>query len=171
MLGGKIWLESPDKHTGKGTVFYFTIPLNQQKSKAILDRRLTKKNIPETAPESLKILITEDDDTSFLLLTYYLKNSGHEIHRARTGFEAVMLCQDIGDFDLILMDIKMPVMDGYEATMQIRKFDPDVAIIAQTAYAIQGDREKAIEAGCNDFISKPVSKTKLMEIIANCRKR
>ena len=66
---------------------------------------------------------------------------------------------------MILMDIKMPVMDGYEATHQIRQFNKEVIIIAQTAYAFSGDREKAIEAGCNDYISKPIKKAELMALI------
>ena len=79
--------------------------------------------------------------------------------------EAIEACQRTTDFDLILMDIQLPVMDGYEATMQIRKFNKNVIIIAQTAYALTGDKERAIEAGCNDYISKPINKDLLLSLI------
>ena len=75
------------------------------------------------------------------------------------------VCRDNPDIDLILMDIKMPELDGYEATRQIRQFNREVTIIAQTAYALSGDREKALEAGCNDYISKPIKKEDLVELL------
>ena len=84
---------------------------------------------------------------------------------ARTGTEAVELCRRNPDIDLIFMDIKMPGMDGYEATNQIRQFNTNVIIIAQTAYALMGDREMAIAAGCNDYISKPIKKEILLELM------
>jgi len=85
--------------------------------------------------------------------------------KAYTGPEAVEACRNKPDLDLILMDIQMPEMDGYEATRQIRQFNKKVIIIAQTAYGLAGDREKAIEAGCNDYISKPISSKLLKELI------
>jgi len=78
----------------------------------------------------------------------------------------VEVCLNNPDIDLVLMDIKLPTIDGYEATRQIRKFNKDVIIIAQTAYALEGDREKAIAAGCNDYISKPIKKDELLEKIS-----
>lgn len=90
---------------------------------------------------------------------------GKNIMKVRTGTEAVKACHDNPDLDLILMDIRMPEMDGYEATRQIRHFNDKVIIIAQTAYGLSGDREKAIEAGCNDHLSKPIRKDKLMEVV------
>jgi len=77
----------------------------------------------------------------------------------------VEACRNNPDIDLVLMDIRMPLMDGNEATRQIRKFNKEIIIIAQTAYGFSSDREKAIEAGCNDYISKPISKQILFEII------
>lgn len=84
---------------------------------------------------------------------------------AATGAEAVEVCRNNPDIDLILMDIKMPVMDGLEATRQIRQFNKNVIIIAQTAFGLPGDREKAIEAGCNDYIAKPIEIALLLELI------
>ncbi len=84
---------------------------------------------------------------------------------AKTGIEALEICRNNPDLDLVLMDIKMPGMDGYEATRQIRLFNEDLVIIAQTAFAQEGAREKAIEAGCNDYIAKPFGKDELLALI------
>jgi CheY-like chemotaxis protein len=113
----------------------------------------------------LKILIAEDDEASGLLITNIVKAYCKTELKVKTGIEAVEACQANPDIDLILMDIKMPEMDGYEATRQIRQFNKDVIIIAQTAYAFSDDREKAIEAGCNDYITKPIDMTLLFELI------
>jgi CheY-like chemotaxis protein len=121
----------------------------------------------QTYPEisGLKILIAEDDDPSDLLITIALEKIRLEFLHAKTGTEAVNACRSNPDIDLVLMDIKMPEMDGYEATRQIRQFNSKVIIIAQTAYALSGDREKAVEAGCNDYISKPIKNDELIELI------
>ena len=79
--------------------------------------------------------------------------------------EAVKICQSNPDINLVLMDIQMPNMNGYEATQQIRKFNKKVIIAAQTAFAMAGDLEKSIEAGCNDYISKPIKKVELVALI------
>ncbi|MBI9039537.1 MAG: response regulator, partial [Bacteroidales bacterium] len=84
---------------------------------------------------------------------------------AKTGSQAVEICNNNSDIDLILMDIRIPEVSGYESTRQIRKFNKDVIIIAQTAYALAGDREKALEAGCDDYIAKPIKKDELISII------
>ncbi len=100
-----------------------------------------------------------------ILLTLRIKKFSREILNAQTGLEAVVACRNNPDLDLVLMDIKMPGMDGYEATCQIRQFNTNVVIIAQTAYASSDKRDKAIEAGCNDYISKPINMTLLYELI------
>jgi CheY-like chemotaxis protein len=115
--------------------------------------------------KKLKILIAEDDDVSAKLITINVNEFGKEILRAGTGVEAVETCRNNPDIDLILMDIQMPKMSGYEATRQIREFNKEVVIIAQTAFGLSGDREKAIEAGCNDYLSKPIRKNLLSEMI------
>ena len=84
---------------------------------------------------------------------------------ATNGLETLELVKKNPDIDLILMDIKMPLMNGIDVTKQIREFNKDVVIIAQTAYGLRGDREMAIKAGCNDYISKPIKKELLYEII------
>ncbi|MBR6842238.1 MAG: response regulator [Prevotella sp.] len=110
-----------------------------------------------------KILVAEDNDSNFILMSYILKKY-YEFERAKNGQEAVEKA-DSGKFDLILMDIKMPIMDGMEATRLIREKYPDLPIVALTANAFDSDRTMAMEAGCNDFLSKPVSSQLCIETI------
>ena len=102
-----------------------------------------------------KILVAEDNDSNYILMTYILKKH-YEYERAKNGQEAVEMVKN-GQYDIVLMDIKMPVMDGLEATKQIKQLDRDLPIIAVTANAFDSDRQLAFDAGCDDFLSKPIS--------------
>lgn len=115
----------------------------------------------------LKILIVEDDPVSEIIISRAVSAISKEILNVRTGTDAVETCRRFPDIDLILIDIQLPFLNGYEATRQIRQFNKNVIIIAQTAYALTGDKEKAIDAGCNDYISKPINKVLLLSLIRN----
>lgn len=115
--------------------------------------------------KNLKVLIVEDDITSEKMLEIMVEEYCKEPLIARNGLDAVQLCKDHPDIDFVLMDIKMPDLNGYEATKIIREFNKDIIIFAQTAYALPGDREKAIAAGCNDYISKPYNQSELTGLI------
>jgi two-component system, cell cycle response regulator DivK len=112
-----------------------------------------------------KILIAEDEETNFILLEEYLEITQVQIVRAHDGLQVVELSK-VGNYDLILMDIKMPKLTGYEAVKRIREIDKTTPIIAQTAYAMLGDKEKSLMAGCNDYLSKPISENKFLKILA-----
>lgn len=160
-MEGCIWVESEE---GRGTAFHFKIPFSK-KSRAMDTLTIEEKENTKQTADNLKLLVAEDDQTSVRYLGELLGNECREILYASNGQEAIELYENNKDIDVILMDIKMPLMDGHTATKKIREFDQEVIIIAQTAYAMKGDRKKAIDAGCNGYITKPISKDNLMKII------
>ena len=141
------------------------MPYNIDKQTKISDTDPSAGSVNKSQVKDLKILIAEDDEGSQDLFAIVLEQLVKEIITAETGLDAVEKCRTNPDLDLILMDIRLPEMDGYEATRRIRQFNKDIIIIAQTAFGLTGDREKAIEAGCNDYISKPFTKEELFALV------
>jgi len=164
MMKGKISLQSV---FGKGSTFTVSFPADIVVTQENEEPVQTVVQNKGTSNAKLNILISEDDENSYLHLSILLKQHANKIIRKQNGAEAVEFCKNNPNIDLILMDIKMPVMDGYQATKEIRKFNKDVIIVAQTAYALEGDRSKSLNAGCNDYITKPIKTEVLNEILHN----
>lgn len=160
LLGGEIAVVSEN---GKGSVFSFTIPLTNAGISLSHDETATNK--PNNTEKPL-ILIAEDDESNYDYLAIAMELSGYNYIHAANGQEAVDLCRQNPDISLVLMDIKMPVMHGDEATRQIRLFRPELPIVATTAHAQSGDEHRFLAAGCNDYIAKPIKKEKLLTIIS-----
>lgn len=161
ILGGKLKVESEPE---KGSTFHFEIPLKQSTVEAREDK-VEKEVDRYTILSARTILVAEDEKSNYQLLEMLLKNANVNLIHAETGAEAVDLCKSDLKIDLVLMDMKMPVMDGYEATSIISKLRPGLPIVAQTAYAEGNDRSKAMAAGCCDLLAKPFNRTQLYDII------
>ena len=160
LLKGSIRLESK---VGEGSTFYFSIPLEYSKTEHITVKPINNFDIVKS--ESETILIAEDDNINFLLFQKMMQHKNFKILRAINGQEAVDACINNPNIDLVLMDIKMPIMNGFEALEQIRPIRPNLPIIAQTAYSSSDDKIKIEEAGFNGYITKPLSRDILFELI------
>jgi len=183
-MGGAIWVES---QPGAGSTFLFTAQFetvsDYEKSVALANSvnfsgngRSAKSSATKSAlteneveKEPLKILLAEDSSDNQLLIQLYLKKTGHELDIADNGEIAVNKFTS-GSYDLILMDIQMPVMDGYTAAVKIREWEKEknfaeVPILALTAHALKGEKERCVQAGCSDYLTKPIKKEKLLKIL------
>ena len=161
LLNGKLRIDSS---VGKGTTFYISLPYKSIESKKLISENI--KTMETDLNKEITILIAEDDEMSFLLIETLLKNRSCKILRATNGNDAINLLKDNPEIQLILMDIKMQKLNGIETTKKIREFNKTIPIIAQTAYAMTGDMEIAIEAGCNEYLTKPINTSKLIALIA-----
>jgi CheY-like chemotaxis protein len=161
ILGGEIGVESK---TGEGATFWFILPRNEVPLKYEAALKTPSNNL--RLWEDKKILIAEDDQSNYYFLFEALKETGVQIVWAKDGEETMDLFREHEDLDLILMDINMPVINGYECTRRIKNKRPDLPVIAQTAYAMSGEREISREAGCDDYLSKPIKVSELLETMA-----
>jgi CheY-like chemotaxis protein len=160
-MGGTIWLKSA---LNQGSEFYFTIPCKKSKP---LGQPKESTLLVNTMQLTLKkrILIAEDEDFNFQLFEAILADQNIQIVRARNGKEAIQIFENNPDLDLILMDLKMPILTGYEAIEQIRRINTKIPIIAQTAYTSKDDINKAMALGCNSYLIKPIQVDALFEVM------
>lgn len=161
LLEGSITLESK---IGEGSKFHFTIPLKYETNKPKKIKKIKEIKIVNVAKQT--ILIAEDDNINYLLFQKIMQEFDYNIIRAKDGQEAVDICKKNKEINLILMDIKMPVLSGFEAILQIKPIYPNIPIIAQTAYSSEEDRIKIENAGFTDYISKPLDRAKLNQMLA-----
>lgn len=161
MIGGKIWVESIEN---VGSTFYFSLKTNIIKNQGVVERIKTQVQNGGVL-RKLKILIIEDDEASAQYLIDILDPFGCEKHYAKNGEEGLRLYNENPDLDVVLLDIKLPVMSGYQVYEEIRKLNSNVIIIAQTAFAMQSDYEKAMSLGFNNYIAKPIEKDMFIQML------
>ena len=160
LLNGNLRIEST---IGVGSTFFFSLPNITDTYFPIIKNN----ELEQTSTALPSILIVDDDDTNRIYFKHVLKNYAKELIQAKNGKEAVEICRANREISFVIMDIKMPIMNGYEATREIKTFWKELPIIAITAFAMSGDEKLVLEAGCDDYIAKPVSSKDLIAKLKN----
>ena len=161
ILGGEIGVHSK---SGEGSTFWFILPRNEVPLKYEAALRTPSNNL--RLWEDKKVLIAEDDHSNYYFLFEALKETGIQVVWSKDGEETMDLFREHKDLDLVLMDINMPLLNGYECTRLMKKERPDLTVIAQTAYAMSGEREISRQAGCDDYLAKPIKVSELLDAMA-----
>lgn len=164
MLGGKIRVSSKP---GRGSEFSFLLPFTNQPIQESGNEEDQLQHMNQAT--IFNVLVAEDDENSLMYLKAILDNRNVKLYESTNGKEAVGFIKNHPEIGLVLMDLKMPEMDGFEAIRQIKKIRPTLPVVAQTAYAFAEDREKARKAGFDEYLSKPIKKQTLLEIINKYR--
>lgn len=163
LLGGTIWVDS---YPNEGSTFWFTHPLTKVTAKAGRKPSEIQKSA-QADFSGITILVVEDVDTNYFYISALLEKMKAKVIRAANGQKAVDLCSSNPSINLVLMDIELPVMNGYDATRAIKKLRPGLPVVAQTAFAMSGERERCLEAGCNDYLAKPIRKDDIIRVISS----
>jgi CheY-like chemotaxis protein len=161
MLGGKIWADS---RPGEGSAFYFTLPYNPVKETNSDTQASETKAAPDL--QNKIILVAEDEDSNFFLMKTQLRKTGVTLLRAKNGLEAIEIYNVYKEqIDLVLMDIQMPEMNGYDAMKAIKDDNPDMIVVAQTAHAMADEQKEIMDSGFNDYLAKPITKVKFNSLL------
>ncbi len=164
LMGGSIWLES---EKGSGSCFSFTIPY-QPVTPSSGETSTKPKYAEYPSLKEHTILVTEDIEVNYRLIEALLKETGAKILWAGTGKEALQIISNGGDLSLVLLDLNMPDIDGFHILQEIRKTNKDLPVIIQTAYAMNGEKERCMQAGCNNYLTKPIQIDQLLSAIHEC---
>ncbi|MBF0194011.1 MAG: PAS domain S-box protein [Magnetococcales bacterium] len=172
-MNGKLWVQSVEN---QGSTFYFYIPLSKNDKNQLENKNISPQHKNETVNKPRTILLVEDNRDNAIVIEAYLSNTIHNLEIVEDGLQAVEKIKSGKKYDLILMDIQMPLMDGLEATQKIRQWEKDKkqpknTIMALSAHAMLGDEAKSLSAGCDSHITKPISKKKLLELIDKSSKK